>query len=58
MGNLRLLITMPVSKGAYVLGSLAYSSISGTITVVALLGFGWRRVWKSTLLGDWHHASS
>ena len=40
MGNLRLLITMPVSKGAYVLGTLAYSSISGTITVVALLGFG------------------
>ena len=40
MGNLRLLITMPVSKGAYVLGSLAYSSISGTTTVVALLGFG------------------
>ena len=40
MGNLRLLITMPVSKGAYVLGSLAYSSISGTITVVALLAFG------------------
>ena len=40
MGNLRLLITMPVSKGAYVLGSLAYSSISGAITVVALLGFG------------------
>ena len=40
MGNLRLLITMPVSKGAYVLGSLASSSISGTITVVALLGFG------------------
>ena len=31
---------MPVSKGAYVLGWLAYSSISGTITVVALLGFG------------------
>ena len=40
MGNLRLLITMPVSKGAYVLGSLAFSSISGTITVVALLAFG------------------
>ena len=40
MGNLRLLITMPVSKAAYVLGSLAYSSISGTMTVVALLGFG------------------
>ena len=40
MGNLRLLITMPVSKGAYVLGSLAFSSISGTMTVVALLGFG------------------
>ena len=40
MGNLRLLITMPVSKGAYVLGSLAFSSISGTVTVIALLGFG------------------
>ena len=40
MGNLRLLITMPVSNGAYVLGSLAFSSISGTITVVALLIFG------------------
>ena len=40
MGNLKLLITMPVSKGAYVLGTLAYSSISGVITVVMLLGFG------------------
>ena len=39
-GNLKLLISMPVSKGAYVLGSLAYSSISGAITVVVLLGFG------------------
>ena len=38
-GTLRLLITMPVSKGAYVLGSLAHSSISGAITVVILLGF-------------------
>ena len=40
MGNLKLLITMPVSKGAYVLGTLAYSSISGVITAVMLLGFG------------------
>ena len=40
MGYLNLLITMPVSKGAYILGSLAYSSISGAITVVMLLGFG------------------
>ena len=39
-GNLKLLISMPVSKGAYVLGSLAYSSISGTISVIALIGFG------------------
>lgn len=38
-GSLRLLITMPVSKGAYLLGSLAHSSISGAITVVILLGF-------------------
>ena len=32
-GALRLLITMPVSKGAYVLGSLAHSSLSGAMTV-------------------------
>ena len=40
MGNLKLLITMPVSKGAYVLGSLAYSSMSGTTTAVFLVAFG------------------
>lgn len=40
MGNLKLIITMPVSKGAFFLGTLAYSSISGIITVVMLLGFG------------------
>ena len=40
MGNLRLLVTMPMSKGSYVLGSLAFSSISGTVTVLVLLGFG------------------
>ncbi len=39
MGTLRLLITMPVSKVAYVLGSLAHASISGAFTVVILLGF-------------------
>ena len=38
-GSLRLLITMPVSKGAYILGSLAHSSISGAMTVVILLAF-------------------
>ena len=38
-GALRLLITMPVSKGAYVLGSLAHSSLSGAMTVIILLGF-------------------
>ena len=31
---------MPVSKGAYVLGSLAYSSMSGTTTAVYLVAFG------------------
>ena len=40
IGNLKLLISMPMSKGAYVVGSLAYSSISGTISVLALVGFG------------------
>ena len=40
MGNLKLLITMPVSKGSYVLGSLAYSSISGITTTAFLVAFG------------------
>ncbi len=40
LGNLKLLISMPVSKTAYVIGSLVYSSISGAITVPILLGFG------------------
>ena len=40
MGNLKLLITMPVSKGAYVLGSLAFSSILGTIAATFLVVFG------------------
>ncbi len=39
-GNLKLLIAMPMYKGAYVLGTLVYSSISGVITVPILLGFG------------------
>ena len=38
-GTLKLLISMPVSKSAYVLGSLAYSSVSGTINVLVLMGF-------------------
>ena len=40
MGNLKLLFTMPVSKGAYVLGSLAFSSILGTIAATFLVVFG------------------
>ena len=40
MGTLRLLVSMPMSKGSYVLGSLAFSSISGVTTVLVLLGFG------------------
>ena len=40
IGTLKLLISMPMSKGAYVLGSLAYSSVSGIINVVVLMGFG------------------
>ena len=39
-GSLKLLIAMPVSKGAFVLGSLLYASLSGIVTVIALLGFG------------------
>ena len=40
LGHLRLLVSMPMSKGSYVLGSLAFSSISGVTTLVVLLGFG------------------
>ena len=40
LGNLKLLIAMPVSKGAFVLGSLLYASLSGIVTLVVLLGFG------------------
>ena len=39
-GSLKLLISMPVSKGAFVLGSLLYASLSGIVTLVVLLGFG------------------
>ena len=31
---------MPVSKGAFVLGSLMYASLSGIVTLAVLLGFG------------------
>lgn len=50
-GNLKLLISMPVAKASYVLGSLLYSSLSGIVTVLVLLGFGtatnmdWRLTW-------------
>ena len=39
MGHLKLVITMPVSKAAYVVGTLAYTAISGTLSAVFLLGF-------------------
>ena len=39
MGTLKLVVTMPVSKAAYVLGSLIYSSLMGALTVAALLLF-------------------
>ena len=39
MGTLKLVVTMPVSKLAYVLGSLIYSFLMGTLTVAALLLF-------------------
>ena len=38
-GTLKLLVTMPVSKMAYVFGSLLHSSLMGTATVIALLAF-------------------
>ena len=39
-GTLKLLVTMPMSKVSYALGSLVFSSIAGTTTVLVLLGFG------------------
>ena len=39
MGTLRLVVTMPVSKAAYVLGSLLYSSLTGFLAVAMLLLF-------------------
>ena len=39
MGHLKLVITMPVSKAAYVVGTLAYTSVSGTLSALFLLGF-------------------
>lgn len=50
-GNLKILISMPVTKASFVLGSLLYSSLSGVVTVIVLLGFGiaanmdWRLTW-------------
>lgn len=39
-GSLKLLITMPVSKGSYIAGSLLYSTTSGAIVIPLLFGFG------------------
>ncbi len=40
-GRLKLLITMPVSKGAYAFGVLAFASLLAAGTVAVLLLFGW-----------------
>ncbi len=39
MGQLKLVVTMPVSKAAYVAGTLAFTSVSGVLTTLFLLGF-------------------
>lgn len=39
-GNVKLFITMPVSKGAYVFGTLLFASMMGAFSVVALLSIG------------------
>ena len=39
MGTLKMVVTMPVSKTAYVLGSLFYSSLTGALTAAVLLLF-------------------
>jgi ABC-type multidrug transport system permease subunit len=40
-GRLKLLITMPMSRGAYVFGMMAYVSVQTVITVTLLLTIGW-----------------
>ena len=39
LGHLKLLITMPVSKVAYVFGTLAFTSVTGAVSAAVLLGF-------------------
>ena len=39
-GHLKLLITMPVSKNAFVFGTLLYTSLMGAASALILLGFG------------------
>ena len=39
-GRLKLLITMPMSKGSYAIGVLAFASIQSTMIVAMLLGLG------------------
>jgi ABC-type multidrug transport system permease subunit len=39
--RMRLLITMPMSKGSYALGTLIYGALQSTITVSLILLFGW-----------------
>ena len=40
-GRLKLLITMPMSKGSYAIGVLIFASIQSAATAVVLLGLGW-----------------
>ena len=39
-GRLKMLITMPIAKGSYAIGVLAFASIQSTTIVVLLLGLG------------------
>ena len=39
LGHLKLIITMPVSKSAYVAGTLAFTSVAGVLSTAFLLGF-------------------
>ena len=41
MGRLKLIITMPVSKGAYVTGLLAFAAIQTIPVIFLILGFAW-----------------
>ena len=54
MGHLKLVITMPVSKAAYVVGTLLYTAVSGTLSALFLLGIRPSSpAWRSRRPGRW-----